>query len=192
MNTLIIYAHPNPASFSNSIKDTFIESFKAKGHEVTLRDLYAMNFNPILSGNDLQEIHSGGMPSDIKAEQDLITKADNLVFVYPIWWAGLPAMVKGYIDRVLSYGFSYVATENGIEGLLKGKKVIIATPHGTPKAYYEPSGMWKSLSQTQDQGIFEFCGIEVSKHFFFPIMGTEETDRKNYLKEIEDFVATME
>ncbi len=191
MNTLIIYAHPNPASFSNSIKDTFIQAFKSKGDTVTLRDLYATNFNPVLSADDLQAIHSGNTPEDIKAEQKLITEADNLVFIYPIWWTGLPAIMKGYIDRVLTYGFSYIATENGIEGLLKGKKVIIATPHGTPKAYYEPSGMWKSLSQTQDQGIFEFCGIEVSNHFFFPMMGTEDHDRKNYLKEVEDFVAKM-
>lgn len=188
MNTLIIYAHPNPASFSSAIKETIEKSFKAKGSEVTVRDLYAINFNPILSGSDLQQIHSGSTPADIKVEQDLITKADNLVFIYPIWWTGLPAMVKGYIDRVFSYGFSYIATENGIEGQLKGKKVIIATPHGTPRAYYEPTGMWNSLMHTQDKGIFEFCGIEVSKHFFFPMMGTEQIDREGYLKEVETFV----
>ncbi|MEI6348452.1 MAG: NAD(P)H-dependent oxidoreductase [Bacteroidota bacterium] len=188
MNTLIIYAHPNPASFSSAIKETIVKSFKAKGSEVTVRDLYATNFNPILSGSDLQQIHSGSTPADIKVEQALITKADNLVFIYPIWWTGLPAMVKGYIDRVFSYGFSYIATENGIEGQLKGKKVIIATPHGTPRAYYEPTGMWNSLMQTQDKGIFEFCGIEVSKHFFFPMMGTEQIDREGYLKEVETFV----
>lgn len=191
MNTLIIYAHPNPASFSSAVKETIEKSFKAKGHQVTVRDLYATNFNPILSGSDLQQIYSGQTPADIKVEQDLITKADNLVFIYPIWWAGLPAIVKGYIDRVFSYGFSYIATDKGIEGLLKGKKVILATPHGTPQAYYEPSGMWKSLAQTQDTGIFEFCGIEVIKHFFLPMMGTEQADREGYLKEIEDFVAKM-
>jgi NAD(P)H dehydrogenase (quinone) len=188
MNTLVIYAHPNPASFSSALKSKIEQTLIAKGDNVKVRDLYEMNFNSVLSANDLAGVYSGNTPADIVAEQEIITWANTIVMVYPIWWTGLPAIAKGYIDRVFTYGFAYKVGEQGIEGLLKGRKAILVTPHGTPKEYYEPSGMWKSLMQTQDKGIFEFCGIEVSKHFFFPMMGTEQVDRENYLKEVEDYL----
>jgi len=187
MNTLIIYAHPNPASFTSAVKSIVLKTLEAKGDQVKVRDLYEMNFNNVLSAADMGGIYSGNLPEDIKAEQELLTWAERIVMVYPIWWTGLPAIAKGYIDRVFTYGFAYKVGENGVEGLLKGKQAVLLTPHGTPKEYYEPSGMWNSLTQTQDKGIFGFCGVETKKHFFFPMMGTELSQREAYLKEVEDY-----
>lgn len=187
MNSLIIYAHPNPASFSAALKSEIEKALEAKGDQLKVRDLYALNFNCILSGADLSGIYSGNIPEDIKVEQDIISWADNIILIYPIWWTGLPAIAKGYIDRVFTYGFAYKVGENGVEGLLKGKKAYLITPHGTPKEYYEPSGMLNSLTQTQDKGIFEFSGIETGKHFYFPMMGTDQSQREEYLKEVNAF-----
>ncbi|NVN94810.1 MAG: NAD(P)H-dependent oxidoreductase [Bacteroidetes bacterium] len=191
MNTLIIYAHPNPASFSSALKSKIEQTLIAKGDNVKVRDLYEMNFNSVLSANDLAGVYAGNTPDDIVAEQELISWANTIVMVYPIWWAGLPAIAKGYIDRVFTYGFAYKVGEQGIEGLLKGRNVILVTPHGTPKQYYEPSGMWNSMAQTQDKGIFEFCGIEVIKHFFLPMMGTEQTDREAYLNDVATYIKAI-
>ncbi len=191
MNVLIVYAHPNPASFSFGLKELAEKELAKKGYSVKTKDLYANGFDPILSGADLQGIYTGNIPADIKAEQEAINEADLLVFVYPIWWTGLPAMVKGYIDRVFSYGFAYKVGATGIEQLLTSKKALLLTPHGTPKEYYEPSGMLKSLVQTEDGGIFNFCGIEVLKHFFFAMMGKEQADREAYLAEVSQYIKNM-
>jgi len=84
MKTLVIYAHPNPKSFNAAIKDTLVEELTNKGHEVRVRDLYEMNFNPILSGRDFEQMQSGNMPQDIAEEQKHITWADTLILVYPV------------------------------------------------------------------------------------------------------------
>jgi len=189
MKSLIIYAHPNPASFTNAIKNTVEEQLKAKGHEFKTRDLYATNFSSVLTGQDLGSIYQGQVPTDIKAEQELMAWADNYILIYPIWWAGMPAIMKGYIDRILTYGFAYVYGEKGPEGLLQGKNAVLITPHGSPKEYYEPAGFYKSMGQTQDTGIWEFCGVNVNKHFYFGMMNKEQADREAYLKEIADFFA---
>ena len=190
MNTLVVYAHPNLASFSNGVLKTVVETLESKKHTVTVRDLYATNYNPVLSGQDLAGIYSGNLPKEIADEQALITKADLLVLVYPLWWTGLPAILKGWVDRTFTYGFAYKVGANGIEGLLKGKKALLITPHGTPKEYYEPSGMFNSLIQTQDKGIFAFSGIE-TEHLFFAVMGTEQAQREAYLLEVKSKIEAL-
>src|ERR1035437_7388253 len=184
MKALVVYAHPNPASFSNGILKTVVASLEEKGTEVTVRDLYATNYNPVLSAQDLAGVYSGNVPKEILDEQALIAAADSLIFIYPLWWAGFPAILKGWIDRNLTFGFAYKISDQGIEGLLKGKKVLSITPHGTPKEYYEPAGMFNSLKQTQDDGVWAFCGIEAS-HLYYAVMNTELSVREEYLKEIK-------
>ncbi len=191
MKSLIIYAHPNPASFTNGLKNKVEEQLKACGHEVKIRDLYAENFNCVLSGSDLGGIYSGAVPSDIKIEQEYLTWADNYILIHPIWWSGLPAIIKGYIDRVLCYGFAYSIGATGVEGLLKGKKIVLLTPHGMPYEMYESMGMHKSFAQTQDIGIWQFCGVEVCKHFFFGMSGKQRAELEEYLKQVEEYFANF-
>lgn len=95
MKHLIVYAHPNPASLNAHFKNTVMETLLAKGDEVLVRDLYAQNFNPVFSLADLQAQRTGSHSDDIKREQEYIAWADTITFVYPIWWTGLPAMLKG-------------------------------------------------------------------------------------------------
>jgi len=190
MKALVVYAHPNSASFSNGILKTVVDSLQAKGTEVTVRDLYATNYNPVLSAQDLAGVYSGNVPKEILDEQALIAEADSLIFIYPLWWAGFPAILKGWIDRNLTFGFAYKVGDQSIEGLLKGKKALSITPHGTPKEYYEPVGMYKSLVQTQDDGVWAFCGIEAD-HLFYSVMNTDQSGREAYLKEIKAKVEAL-
>jgi NAD(P)H dehydrogenase (quinone) len=79
----------------------------------------------------------------------------------------MPAIMKGYIDRVFSYGFAYRYDQGVQKGLLRGKKTLIVNSHGKSNAEYEATGMDKALILTSDNGIFKYCGLEVQKHFYF-------------------------
>jgi NAD(P)H dehydrogenase (quinone) len=167
MKNLIIYVHPNSSSLNHFFKQTILESLEESGEETEVRDLNEINFSPVLSLEDMNGQRMGKVAEDVKVEQDFITWADRIIFIYPIWWTGMPAIMKGYIDRVFSYGFAY-RYDNGVQkGLLEGKKAIIVNSHGKSNAEYEASGMDKALALTSDTGIFNYCGFEIEKHFYF-------------------------
>lgn len=167
MKHLIIYAHPNENSLNHCLLETVTESLQAEGHDTVVRDLNALNFNPVLSLEDIRGQRMGKVSDDVKTEQDLISWAEHITFIYPIWWTGMPAIMKGYIDRVFSYGFAYRYDQGIQKGLLKGKQVVIINTHGKSHEEYERIGMDKALSLTSDKGIFSYCGFEIRQHFFF-------------------------
>ncbi len=189
MKCLLVYSHPNPASFNHAILEEVSKTLKAAGHEVVLRDLYALKFNPVLSPSDFGQLAAGKMPPDVAEEQKHITWADTLVFIHPIWWAGLPAMMKGYIDRVFLKGFAYDAGKEGIIPLLKGKKVVIFNTTGTPSEIYEKSGMFRSMNQPVESGIHGFCGLEVVLHHYFGgVPYVDDAARKRMLAQVPELL----
>jgi len=167
MKNLIIYAHPNPASLNHFFKQTVLESLEKSGQEVIVRDLNEINFNPALSLEDMRGQRMGQVAEDVQTEQDFITWADRIIFIYPIWWTGMPAIMKGYIDRVFSYGFAYKYDQGVQKGLLSGKSTIIINSHGKSNAEYAESGLDKALALTSDTGIFNYCGLDIQQHFYF-------------------------
>jgi len=172
MNHLVIYAHPNPESLNSQLQQTVTQVLEDAQNTIVLRDLYQLHFDPVLSLDDMKGQRMGQVADDVRIEQDFITWADAITFIYPIWWTGLPAILKGYIDRVFSYGFAYRYDEGIQKGLLAGKKAIIINTHGKSYAEYEAVGMDKALSLTSDYGIYSYSGLEISKHFYF-----EKADR---------------
>lgn len=189
MNYLIIYAHPNPGSFNHAIMETITEELRHKGRGVKIRDLYQMEFNSVLKSEDFANVQRGSVAQDVKEEQELIRSAEVMLFVYPLWWAGMPAMLKGYVDRVFSEGFAYRISDAGIAGLLSGKKVFLLTTMGASMADYEKSGFFKSMGQITDTGIFSFCGCEVIGHKYFPsVPYVTDSDRKRMLEEVRELV----
>ncbi|UTN06254.1 NAD(P)H-dependent oxidoreductase [Flavobacterium bizetiae] len=167
MKNLIVYAHPNSGSLNHFFKQTVLESLQKSGEEIEVRDLNQINFNPVLSLEDMNGQRMGKVADDVKTEQDFITWADHIIFIYPIWWTGMPAIMKGYIDRVFSYGFAYRYDQGIQKGLLTGKKTIIINSHGKSNAEYEAMGMDKALTLTSDTGIFTYSGLEIQEHFYF-------------------------
>ena len=167
MKHLIIYAHPNPNSLNGLLKNTVAELLKKKCNELVVRDLYQLNFNPTLSLDDMAGQLKGIVADDVKQEQEFISWADCITFIYPIWWTGLPAIMKGYIDRVFSYGFAYRYDKGVQKGLLEGKQTVIINTHGKSNAEYEAVGMDKALQLTSDKGIYTYSGLEIKRHFFF-------------------------
>ena len=107
MNHLIIFAHPNSQkSFGRAIVDRVVKASQQLGVKTHLRDLYTMEFNPIISFEELQSANKGIIPAEIQQEHEFIRQADLITMVYPLWWMGFPAMLKGYLDRVLTHGFA--------------------------------------------------------------------------------------
>ncbi len=192
MKHLIVYANHSESSFNAKIKDELCASLRNLGHETRIRNLYEQDFYPVLKGSDFEALQSGNLPKEIIEEQEHIQWADVITFVYPIWWTGMPAILKGYIDRVFLYGFAYAMSEQGIVGLLKNKKVAIINTTGQPREAYEPSGMYDAMRKTTDNGIFEFTGMKVIDHIFFPsIMSVDDDTRNQYLKEVTELAARL-
>jgi NAD(P)H dehydrogenase (quinone) len=186
MKCLIVYAHPNLKSFNHAILETISEELRKKKREFTVRDLYKIGFDPVLSARDLSAIENGVIPKDIKREQNYITKADTLIFIFPIWWSAMPAMLKGYIDRVFSLKFAYDITETEVVGLLKGKKVFLVSTTGASKEDYEKMGAFKMMNMAMDMAIFQFSGMKVIGHkYFSSVPYVSQQDRKKMLKELK-------
>jgi len=174
MKHLIIYAHPNNGSLNHCLLQTVVGSLRTQHHEIVIRDLYQLNFNPILSLEDMKGQRMGTVADDVKQEQDYILWAEHITFIYPIWWTGMPAIMKGFIDRVFSYGFAYRYDQGIQKGLLTEKQTTIINTHGKSHEEYGAIGMDKALSLTSDKGIYSYCGLEINRHFFF-----DQADRAN-------------
>lgn len=167
MNHLILLAHPNPKSFSTWLTDEITEHLVLQGHNVVVRDLYAIGFNPVLTRSDLALLQQGETPEDIKREQDILKDADEITVIYPLWWDNAPAILRGYFERIYTNGFAFKYTDKGMVGLLTGKKVRIFTPMGNSYANYEANGGIEIMRRSFDVCNFETCGMEVIEHMYF-------------------------
>jgi len=183
MNLLIIYTHPRKNSLNHAVLDAVTESCRQAGDDVVVRDLYGVGFEPVLGSSEML----GGVGEDVVLEQSYVSWADHIVFIYPLWWSGLPAMLKGYIDRVFSYGFAY-KYENGVQtGLLRGKKATLIHTQNKSREEYEASGMGNALRLTINEGIFAYCGFEeIGHHVFDSILSSTSKERKQWLEQLSE------
>jgi len=155
MKALIVYTHPNPRSFNHAILETVEADLKGRGVEVRVSDLYAKRFDPALSPRDFESFAAGRLPQDICDEQNDVTWADLLVFIYPIWWYERPALLKGWFDRVFSIGFAYKPSDKGIVGLLKGKRGLVFSTAGAFEEESVQSGMIAEVGRYRPGGVPE-------------------------------------
>lgn len=190
MDYLIIYAHPNPKSFNHAILEEVEKKLRQAGKTYQVRDIYALKFNPILAGPDFVALKNGQPLPDIKSEQDLIRQVKTLIFIHPIWWFNMPAILKGYIDRVFSHGFAYAADEKeGLKGLLTDKQVVILNTTGGPEENYKKFGFNEALKSTIEIGTFGLCGMKVALHkYFYAVPTVSQETRVKMLAEIKQLV----
>jgi NAD(P)H dehydrogenase (quinone) len=192
MKHLIVYTHPNPMSFNHAILTTVVEELQERHQDIRVRDLYALGFDPVIRQSDYEAIARGEVSEDIRVEQGHILWADIIIFIFPIFWAGLPSLLKGYIERVYSQGFAYEFTDKGMRGLLPGKKVVVINTTGGSLKQYESSGMLESIKQTIDGGIFRFCSMEVVSHrFFMNVPFATELQRTAMLDEVQGIIQNL-
>jgi NAD(P)H dehydrogenase (quinone) len=186
MKVLIIYAHPRNNSFNKAILDRIEGVLTELQQEVVVRDLYALSFNPAFSAEDQVLISNGIMPEDVKVEQDYIAWAEYIIVIHPIWWMGMPAIMKGYIDRVLVSGFAYKYDNGELIGLLEDKKLLLINTTGTSDKIMERNGIKKVLQTTIDNGVYGFCGLDV-EHLYLPAVPyVKKSVREEYLDEVEN------
>ena len=175
MKILIIYAHPNSKSYNASILETVKENLSSK-HELKVLDLYKERFDPVLRFDTTHRRRDLAHDVAMKDYRDLIIWADQLIFIFPIWWSGMPAILKGFIERVFAASFAYENTPRGLDGKLTGKAWIITT-HNTPKIV---------LPLVQDYSkVLKPCGIKsVKVTQISPVEYMGDHKRKEVLKKI--------
>ena len=132
-NVLIIYAHPDEASFNAAILQTTISKLVAAGHSYTVLDLYKAGYNPVLNKEELKGI----MSEETKLQQQQIKNATDIIFIFPVWWFRAPAILEGFIDKTFTPKFAYrfkpLFGKYGIPvPLLKDKSVLAFITHGAP------------------------------------------------------------
>ncbi len=137
MNTLIIYSHPYPGSFNHAILEKAKEALAAKGKPYEVIDLCADGFDPRYSVEELALFNKGGTLDPLVTEyQEKIMNADALVFIAPVWWCDVPAVLKGFLDKVMKPGFAYDSTPVGIKGKLTHIKSAIAITTASSPTWY--------------------------------------------------------
>ena len=181
MKVLIVYAHPEPTSFNAAMKEVAVETLRGRGHTVEVSDLYGMGFNAILGAGDFQgprlndevlnpaaeqthALEAGTLAPDITWEQAKLAAADLLILQFPIWWFGMPAIMKGWADRVFARGFAYVAGRKYETGLLRGKTAMVAATTGTSSDTYAPDGIdgdILSVLWPVHNGLLRYTGFDV-------------------------------
>ena len=186
MNHLIVYAHPNPKSFSGAICEHLAKISKKQGNSVFVRDLYKLKFNPVLAASDFDAIRQGKTPKDIKNEQMFVTKAELITLVFPLWWTGYPAILKGWIDRTLLNGFAFKhSPQSGITPMLTGKKVQLITTMGASVTEYEKNGLMDAMAMTMGDNVWSFCGCEDAGMIALgEIPGATDQERQKILGEL--------
>ncbi|HLK24934.1 MAG TPA: NAD(P)H-dependent oxidoreductase [Caulobacteraceae bacterium] len=166
MKHAVVVAHPSSKSFNLTMAATYLEAAKAEGHDVLLRDLYRMGFNPCLAESELPGARSR-VADDVVAERAILQGVDVFCFVYPLWFDMPPAMLKGYLERVFGGGFGYAFGDLGNTPLLRGKRMISVSSSGAPTSWVRETGDWSALATLFDGHFAEVCGLTVVGHVHF-------------------------
>jgi NAD(P)H dehydrogenase (quinone) len=136
MIVLVVYCHPDPESFCAKIRTEFTEALNAVGHEVLNIDLYAENFAPQMETAEFRSYHDLSLNTlQVASHVEYLRKAEGVAFIYPTWWYGMPAMVKGYLDRVWLPGVAFGLDDQGrvrTDALPQVRRFMVITTHGAP------------------------------------------------------------
>lgn len=165
---LVILGHPGGSSFNRAMAERYCATVRACGEEAVLRDLYAIGFDPLLKDAERPDNPDYMPTSDVQVEIDLIAKSAVIVLVYPIWFGMPPAVIKGYVDRVLGAGFSARDIKNGAPNLmLQGKRLVILSSSASTRPWLEEKGQWTSLRRAFDDYLTMIFSLEGCDHLHF-------------------------
>lgn len=172
MHALVVVAHPDPSSLSHAVAKALAEGVSAAGHSVEIADLAREGFDPRFSPADLA-LHrrEAPPPADVAAEQARIDRADALVLVYPIYWWSMPALMKGWIDRVFANGWAYeeLADMKTVKKLQHLPVHLVALA-GADMRTFARHGYYGAMKTQIDHGIFGYCGAPVvTSEFLVPV-----------------------
>ncbi|KAM4630163.1 NAD(P)H dehydrogenase [quinone] 1 [Polymixia lowei] len=178
---LIVYAHQSPGSFNASARDVAVEALQEQGCRVIVSDLYAMNFRANATQEDItgelknselfqygeETMHAwmeGRLSDDIIAEQRKVEEAELIIFQFPLYWFSVPAIMKGWMDRVLTQGFAFSLQNIYNNGKFKDKKAMLSFSTGATQTMFRPDGINGDINimlWPLQNGILHFCGLQV-------------------------------
>lgn len=168
MRHAVILCHPDPDSFNASVAERYCQSVREVGHEVILRDLYRMDFDPVLKSNERPHLGTMAIADDVAAEIDEIRSADVFVLVYPIWFGTPPAMLKGYVERVFGAGFDHRAMrEPKRHSFMADKHLVSLSSSGNSIQWFEEQGAWLSLRNVFDHYLATAFSMASEEHIHF-------------------------
>ncbi|UKE46833.1 NAD(P)H-dependent oxidoreductase [Xanthomonas cerealis] len=204
MNVLLVYAHPEPTSLNGALKDFAVQRLQAAGHHVQVSDLYATQWKPTLDAQDSLDgaagdrfdpsldskraFANGRQSADIAAEQDKLRWADAVLLQFPLWWYSMPAILKGWVDRVYAYGFAYGVGEHSDarwgdrygEGSMAGKRAMLIVTTGGWESHYAPRGINGPIEDVLfplQHGILHYPGFDVLPPFVVYRSSRMDADR---------------
>ena len=192
MNILTILAHPHPGSFNHAIAETAVQVLRESGHHISFHDLYQEGFDPLLPFNEIDI--DAIVPDDIGSHCKELIAADGIVIIHPNWWGQPPAILKGWVDRVIRPGIAYefLDGDNGEgipNGLLKATSAVVFNTSNTPDQR-EMTEFGDPLEAIWNNCIFNLCGVKNFHRKMFNIVVTSTPqERKEWLAEVRQ---TME
>ncbi|HCB12414.1 MAG TPA: flavodoxin family protein [Gammaproteobacteria bacterium] len=190
MNVLIIYAHPNLHSFNRAILEVVEATLHERGHTTQVHDLYQMQFRCILDDEDLLRNWRGVLSDDVQREQEAVRWAQGLVLIYPIWWFGPPAILKGWIDRVFTRKFAFDINASGMQGLLTHERALILNTLGGDEAIYQKERWHELLVRPIAEGVLGACGVRnVGYQAFYQVLSVSRTERQAMLDKVRTLAA---
>ena len=157
MHVLTVLDHPDPASFSAAAAQHFMAGAQAAGHTTELADLHAEGFDPRWSMADVRDDETPA--PDILAEQERIARADAICLVFPLFWWGMPAMTKGWVDRVWTWGWAYNQLDDREVSLQRPRSGLLLVPAGANSDEMAREGYTKALETAWTQGTFGYFGF---------------------------------
>lgn len=201
MKVLVVYWHPEPQSFNRAMFDAACETLAGTGHEVKTSNLYEMGFDPV-SGRDnfttvkdpkyfkqqIEEMHAtemNGFSVEIESEMEKVEWCDLMIWQFPLWWFGLPAVLKGWVDRVFAMGRIYGGGRIYESGIFRGKRALLSLTTGGPEDVYQKgafNGDIEGILRPIHRGMLQFVGFDVlaPQIVYGPVRMTDE-QRKQQL-----------
>jgi NAD(P)H dehydrogenase (quinone) len=194
MNILIILGHPDPNSFNHAMAEAVREAVAANGNTVMFHDLYAEKFDPCLPKEEISQ--KADLPVLIKQHCEELGIADGIVIIHPNWWGQPPAILKGWVDRVVRQGVAYRFDEGdsgeGVPvGLLKAKAALVLNTSNTPDER-EKTIFGDPLELLWKQCVFDLCGVKnVTRRMFNVIVTSSQKQRKQWLGEVKELAINI-
>ena len=206
MNILIVYAHHEPTSFTSAMKNMAVQVLSGQGHSVGVSDLWGQGFSATAQKWDfittsgghfnymLEQKHAAKLDlafsPDIIAEIQKVKEAELVLFVSPIWWFSVPAILKGWFDRVLAMGVAWDGGKIYENGLMRGKQAMLVMGGGGPMQYYQENGKHKAtpvqILHPINHGTLAFCGFDVHEPFVaLNVLGAGNDGRQKMLEELQ-------
>lgn len=186
MHTLVILAHPYPKSYCHALYHRVVQQLEQSGHTVDRLHLDAEGFDPVMRGADLAG-YSRGQSADpaVSGYQKRIDAAEQLVFIFPIWWEVMPALLKGFVDKVFTNGWAYKPSRYGVQGhLTHVQRAVVVTTMNTPKWAYR----WlygDAVQRALVRGTLRKCGVrKVQWVALSPVTHATDSKRQAWLEQV--------